>query len=235
MSIYLEKYKKNIVIDMRKKGFSYSEIQNSIHIPKSTIAYWLRDVKLTSLQIEKLKNKIITTAKTNSEKKKLKTRELIEKIKSSSSDDIGKISKRELWLMGIVLYWREKLLLNKDSDLKKGINFTSSDPYLIKLFLKWLKEAGEIKSDEILFDIFTKTNKIERINQAISYWSELTGASPEDFSRIYFKKLPRKTDEKRSSLSSRKSKFGLLRIRVRASSMLARQMAGWMRGISGSL
>ena len=233
MSQYIEKYKKNIVIDMRKRGFSYSEIQNSIHIPKSTIAYWLQGIKLTSSQTERLKNKRLETIRANSEKRKLKTQELIKKIKESSAKDINKISKRELWLMGIVLYWRGRLLFNNKKDFRKGIKFMSSDPYLVKLFLKWLQEIGNITKEEIIFDIFLKRNKKEDIDGAINYWSEVSDFPKNNFIHVYFQKIKTRAKAKKALFLG--SKLGLLRIRVRASSGLVRQIAGWIKGIQVKL
>lgn len=254
MGQYIEKYKKNIVIDMRKRGYSYSEIQNSIHVPKSTIAVWLKDTKLTKVQAEKLKIKQLKTAKSNSEKRKLKTLELIENIKKTSSRDIKGISKKELWLMGIMLYWKESLLLKDSSDIKKGINFTSSDPYLVKLFLKWLHEVGCIDDSEIKFDIFIYQDNFRKlavsksedsrvsIKEIINYWAEVVNAPEDSFKRIYFKKPSVKGRERKSKLKTKKrnhpygkTQFGLLRIRVKASSMLVRQISGWMNGIRKTL
>src|SRR3989344_4559029 len=247
MTQYLENYKKNIVIDMRKKGYSYSEIQNSMNIPKSTIAFWLRDIKLTGPQTEKLKRKQIEVTRANSEKRKLKTSELILEIKNTSSKDIDKISKKELWLMGIMLYWRERLLLNNENDLRKGVNFTSSDPYLIKFFIKWLKEVGNIENEEIGLDIFIKKgkrenkNKNKNIESIIAYWSDVTEFPEDKFSHIYFQKKTvldgsktgkNKNENKKGKEGNfKRATFGLLRVRVRASSMLARQISGWMRGV----
>ena len=230
---------------MRKKGYSYSEIQNSMNIPKSTIAFWLRDIKLTGPQTEKLKRKQIEVTRANSEKRKLKTSELILEIKNTSSKDIDKISKKELWLMGIMLYWRERLLLNNENDLRKGVNFTSSDPYLIKFFIKWLKEVGNIENEEIGLDIFRKkgkrANENKNIESIIAYWSDVTEFPEDKFSHIYFKKknvsdgskAGKNKNRQRNSL--KRSELGLLRVRVRASSMLARQISGWMKGIQVNL
>ncbi len=37
---------KEIAIKLRKQGLSYSQIKNKLDIPKSTLSYWLRDIKL---------------------------------------------------------------------------------------------------------------------------------------------------------------------------------------------
>src|SRR3989338_5363352 len=167
MSPYLEKYKKNIAIEMRKRGLSYSEIKNRLHVPKSTLSYWLKNIKLTPEQNKKLNDRRIETAMANALKKTSRTSKIIEKIKDSSSHDIKGISRKELWLMGVVLYWKN----GNKSDLKKGVHFSSSDPDMIRLFLKWLREVGGINNEEIKFDVFTK-KKIK--DKTVKYWSKVT-------------------------------------------------------------
>jgi len=207
---------KDFAIELRKGGYSYSEIKKFCSVPKSTLSYWFRNIKLSEPQLARLKKKRIESAQRGSKTKILKTSKAIEEIQKTSAQDIGKISKRELWLMGVVLYWRERFLNKNDSDLKKGVRFTSSDPHLIKLFLKWLVDVGGIKNEEISFDIFIGKDKQDLLDKAVDYWAGLTGFSKGNFSRYYVLK---------------KTKRSLLRIRVKASSMLARQISGWVRGI----
>lgn len=197
---------------MRKRGLSYSEIENRLHVPKSTLSYWLKNIKLTQEQAKKLDDKKIETARANSQKKISRTSRMIEEIKNSSSQDIKKISKKELWLMGIILYWKH----GNKSDLKKGLHFSSANPHMIKLFLKWLKEVGEIRDEEIKFDIFAgrKTDKDKDKDEVIKYWAQVTGFPKSYFSRAYCQKT---------------GKF--LRIKVTQSSMLARQITGWIEGL----
>lgn len=232
MGQYLEKYKKNIAIDMRKRGLSYSDIENRIHVPRSTLSFWLSEIKLPDELKKKLEAKRMAGIKKASAKRILKLQKNIQDIKTSSAKNIKQISKKELWLIGVVLYWRERLLSGSESDIRKGVKFTSSDPYLVKLFLKWLKDIGGIKNNEIDFDIFMsdvdKGNKAV-INEAISFWSEVTEFPENWFTKIYYHKSKQK--RKRGGRNTKKNKFGLLRTRVKASSMMARQIAGWVRGI----
>ncbi|MEX2090746.1 MAG: hypothetical protein WD989_01270 [Candidatus Paceibacterota bacterium] len=229
------RFKKGIAIELRKKGLSYSDIQNSINVPRSTVAYWLKGIELSDEQAEKLKAKRSQVAKSNVGKRVSRILGEIEEIKKSSAKEIGGITKRELWLMGIMLYWRERFLLGNDSDLRKGVRFTSSDPDLIKLFLKWLLEIGKIQDEEIKFDIFVSKDKKGSLDKIKNHWSVVTGFSRGHFSHIYFYKSAksgrRNSKDRNRVTSAKRSEFGLLRIRVRASSMLARQIAGWIEGI----
>ncbi|OGN01221.1 MAG: hypothetical protein A3I26_02100 [Candidatus Yanofskybacteria bacterium RIFCSPLOWO2_02_FULL_43_10] len=219
---------KDFAIELRKGGYSYSEIKKFCPVPKSTLSYWFRDIKLSEPQLTRLKKKRIEAAQKGSKARILKTSKAIEEIQKTSAKDVGKISKRELWLMGVILYWRERLLNKNDSDLKKGIRFTSSDPYLIKLFLKWLSDIGGIKNEEINFDIFMPEDKKRSLNEFVDYWAGVTGFTKGNFSRYYLQKVKAKKPKR----NSKKSVHGLLRVRVKASSMLARQISGWINGIN---
>ncbi|MBI2674237.1 MAG: hypothetical protein HYX22_00665 [Candidatus Yanofskybacteria bacterium] len=202
----MEKYKQNIAIEMRKRGSSYFEIGNRIHIPKSTLSYWLKNIKLTPEQTQKLNDKRTEIAKANALKKISKTSRMIEEIRNSSSQDVKEISKKELWLMGVVLYWKN----GNKSNLKKGVHFSSSNPDMIKLFLKWLREIGGIQDEEIKFEIFAPK---KFFTEDISKWSKVTGFPKHYFKYFYIQKT------------------SFLRIKVAQSSMLARQISGWIEGI----
>lgn len=218
---------KDFAIELRKGGYSYSEIKKFSPVPKSTLSYWFRNIKLSEPQLARLKKRRIEAAQRGSQTKILKTAKAIQEIQKTSVEDIGKISKRELWLMGVVLYWRERLLNKNDSDLKKGVRFSSSDPQLIKLFLKWLSDIGEIKNEEISLDIFMPENKKNSLSHFVDYWAEVTGFPRDNFSRYYLQKVKVRKPKR----VTRKSGQGLLRIRVKASSMMARQISGWVKGI----
>lgn len=223
---YLEKFKQNIAIDMRKRGMSYSEIENRIHVPKSTLAYWLRGVKLTPEQEKKLSEKRVKVAKANAEKRTNKTKKKVFEIISESARDIQSISKKELWLAGIILYWKN----GNTADLKKGVHFSSNDPGQLKLFLKWLQEIGGISESDIKIDTFTtpESKRGKKVfsdqEEVIKYWIGKTGFPRRSFTNIYGTAVTKSGNKKFSP--------GFLKIRVSASSMLARQIAGWIDGIN---
>jgi len=218
---------------MRKRGLSYSEIENRIHVPRSTLSFWLKKIKLTEEQNKKLGLAQLAALKRGSEKRITKNYKVVEEIKKSSAENIKKISDKELWLMGIILYWRERLLSGNENDLRKGVKFTSSDPYLVKLFLKWLQNIGRIKDEEIMLDLFINKQQSRPTKEIVKYWSDVTDFSEDRFSKIYWLRSRKKTNNSKDKkrVIKNKTKYGLLRVRVRASSMLARQISGWVRGI----
>src|SRR3989344_9168464 len=215
----LKKYKneqKNLAIDLRMRGMSYSEIKREVVVPKSTLSFWLKSIKLSSRKLFRLEQKRLEAIKESSRKKVIKTLEQIKKIQTSSANDIGKISKRELWLMGVALYWRERFLNKNDSDMQRGVRFTSSDPHLIKFFLKWLSDIGGLEKDEIAMDIFIGKNKKNKIKEVKDYWAKTTDFPRKYFSHVYLQKIRLKKTKRKTI---KQTGNGLLRIRVKASSM----------------
>ena len=123
---------------LRRQGLSYSEIRKHAVIPKSTLSSWLKKITMTPEQIKRLLQRRAQGSKHGGEKKKFNAQLLIERVREGSRHDIKKISTREFWLMGIMLYWRGRLARENENDLYKGVQFSTSDPDLAKLFLKWL-------------------------------------------------------------------------------------------------
>lgn len=216
--------RKNMAMSLRRGGYSYSEIQKFVSVPKATLSYWFKEIKLSEPQLARLRKKRNEAIQQGAQVRSKRVSEAIEKIEKSSGKDIKDISKRELWLMGVMLYWRERV---SDRDVKKGVKFTSSDPYLIRLFLKWLMEVGQLGEGDVLCDILIDEDK----KKAIGYWSEVTGFPQGSFSRIYVQKAKKKKKKR----NIKKAEFGLLRIRVKASSMLARQLSGWIKAIQNKI
>jgi hypothetical protein len=211
---YKRNQKRDLAVSLRRGGYSYSEIQKMVPVPKATLSYWFRDLELTEAQRARLDKKRIEAAKVGAKNRLANIERAIEEIQKHSAKEVGKVSKRELWLMGVMLYWKN----HNVSDIRKGVHFMSGDPYLIRLFLKWLREVGSLADNEITFDLFLKgRNRPE----AVDFWAAATGYSASKFGHFYRHK--------------NKAKFGLLRIRVKASSMLARQLSGWIRGVQEML
>ena len=227
MPIDVKKSQKSIAQDLRRKGFSYSEIGRQLALPKSTLSLWLKNLELTIEQKARLIKKRSDTAKKNILERKKYFQTEIETVKSGAKAEIKKISTRELWLIGIMLYGKERWQDKLRQTSKLGVYFTSSDPVHIRIFLKWLRDIGGVRNEELLCDMFLKGGADEeRIKR---HWSDITGLGERYFTRIYLQKsYPQEVLKQRVR---KKNEFGQLRIRVRGSTMLKRQLQGWMQGI----
>ncbi len=213
-------------IELRTKGLSYSEIQKYVPVSRASLSLWLKPIKLSKKQKRHLKEKQTLSALKGAQARKNQRIALTEKIISESKKQIGPISLRELWLLGIMLYWAEGSK-EKDNNIGLGVQFSNSDPKMIRLFLKWLVEICGVDKKDIYFDIFIHENSKNNLDKVMDYWSRSTGFSKIHFPHIYFKKNKIKTNRKNVG----DSYFGLVKLRVKASSNLNRKIAGWTQGV----
>lgn len=220
-----KKQRKEQIIALRRHGFSYSEIRSQFPVSKSTLTAWLKDVKIPETRLRELRRRSIRGLLKGAEEKKKRRIAETSVIHSAAMQNVKDISRRELWLMGIVLYWACGLE-EKEHRPGLGVRLSSSDPFIIKFFLEWLAQAGNIQKREIGFDLYLHESKRGMREETISYWAKATGFPRAFFSHIYFQKNKVKRKQ-----TLQKTHYGLMRIRVKASSLLSRQIAGWIKGI----
>lgn len=217
---------KNKAIKLRRQGLSYREILEQIPVAKSSLSLWLRGVGLARRQKQRLTAKKLAGMKRGWEARHNNRIKLAAEIKERAKKEIGKLSCRELWLIGVALYWAEG---SKEKEYRPGsaTQFGNYDPLMIKTYLYWLINIIKQPKEEILFEIYIHENHKHRISEIREQWSRCTGFSKDKFNKVYFKKNKLKTNRKNVGSNY----FGLLRIRVKNSSGLNRKIQGWIEGI----
>lgn len=214
-------------IKLRKKGHTYSEILREIPVAKSTLSLWLGQVGLSKKQKQNITKKKLDAAKRGAMAMKQLRIERVAKIRKETKKDIESISKRDLWLMGIMLYWAEGAKEKEGIRHGIGIDFGNSDPKMINLFLIWLNKIADVSYDDIYFTIYIHENSKNRLSFVRKYWAEHTKLPINKFQSVYFKKHNIKTVRKNIG----DNYFGLLRVRVSKSSDLNRRIMGWVTRI----
>ena len=217
---------KNKAIQLRKNGKSYSEILKNIPVAKSTLSLWLRSVSLTKRQKQKLTFKKLQACWRGGQVKKEDRIKRKIKIIERAKNDIDEISRRDLMLLGTMLYWAEG---SKEKEYYPGIGvvFGNSDVKMIKLYLKWLKDCLMVSNDEITFGIYIHETYKDNLETLRSFWSKNTGFPINFFDKVYFKKNKLNGNRKNKGLEYN----GLLRVTVKKSSNLNRRIVGWIEGV----
>ncbi len=215
---------KSTAIYLRKQGLTYSQILSQIPVSQSSLSQWFKNISLTSTQQKLIQNnqkasslRGLTTRHNQTLNKKMN-------VIKKAEEEIKHISSRELWLIGIALYWGEgsKQRLKSPS---QGIRFTNSDPNMIRIFHLWLTKAIKVPVDKIQYEIYLHQSLIQEKIEIIRYWAKILRQPIEKFDRIYLKK---NTIKKTYAQSDYK---GVVRIVVKKSTNLNRQITGWQKGI----
>ena len=213
-------------INLRRQGLSYSEILKQIPVAKSTLSLWLRSVNLSKRQEQRLTEKKLASMRRGAIAKRNQRITLTREIQCEAIKQIGDISKRELFLIGVALYWAEGSK-EKEGRPGSGVQFSNSDPKMLKLFIEWLTEICGVEKEDISFGIYIHENSKNNLDTVKKYWSEKLNFPLSHFPYAYFKKNKIKTNRKNIG----DSYFGLLKLKVRKSSTLNRKIAGWIKGV----
>lgn len=209
---------------LRKQGESIKVIAKKLKVSPSSVSYWCRDVKLSPTQIKELERRARDPNygrrleyALEQQRKRLKK---VKTLKKQGIREIGNLTKRELFLVGAALYWAEGF--KKDSQA----GFASSDPNMIKLFLKWLNVCCGYKPQDLILRATVNISHQHRIDEIQDYWSKSTGIPSNQFRKPFYQKVKWK-----KVYENPNEYFGVLRVKVRKSTDFLRKIHGWIEGL----
>ncbi len=218
---------KQKAINFRRQGKTYSEILKEIPVAKSTLSLWLRDVGLSIAQKQNITEKRQQAQKRGADAQRNKRIKKQTNIIETAQAEIGKMSLRELWLVGIALYWAEGSK-EKEYRTSSKTSFSNSDPKMILIFLIWLKRCLKVFDEDISFDLYIHESHKDNVTNVIKKWASILNQPLSAFKHTYFKKNKIRTRRKNTG----DLYIGLLRVNIRASTDLNRKIAGWIGGIA---
>lgn len=213
-----------MAIELRKQGRSIKSIAKELLVSPGSVSVWCRDVKLTKRQIEKLEHNgndpKYGRRLENSTKQREIALEKTERLKQEGINEVGSLSKRDLFMVGIALYWAEGF--KKDSQVGLG----SSDPHMILMFVRWLRECFGYSLDDLLVRVTVNEAHKYRITQITEYWSNVLGLATNEFRKPFFQHVKWKKE-----YANPEEYYGVLRVRVRKSKDLLRKTLGMIEGL----
>ena len=161
---------KENAIALRKQGKTYSDILRTIPVAKSTLGIWLKEAKLSKAENHKFTEAKRLASLRGGQAKKKQRQEKQNSILLKSKSEISNISDRELFLMGIILYWAEGA---KEKEYRPGsqIEFSNMDSKIIQIFLIWLLRVCKISKNMLIFNIFLHQPHRTRVEEVRRYWS----------------------------------------------------------------
>ncbi len=174
------KIDKQKALELREKGWSYSQIKEKLGVNKSTLSGWLHDKPLSEERIRELRDfspqRIERYRNTMRKKKEARLREVYEKV----SKEIGSLSKRDLFLAGLFLYWGEGTKMQQGT-----VTLTNTNPAMLKVYIQWLEIFGVCRKDlKVKLHLYSDMD-IEKSSQ---FWAKELKIPIRQFRKPYIKK-----------------------------------------------
>jgi len=210
---------KEKAVNYRKQGYSYNMISQELGLAKSTLSDWLRKVPYNPSEEVKRRIKLghIKTAQFRHNQRVTD----IEIMKKLAKKELGILTKRDLWLLGIGLY------LGEGSKLYERIRIINSDPEIIKLAVKWFREICNLKNENLIPTVHLYPDN--NVKETINYWSKIMSIPQEQFAKTQIDRRNNKSSKKK-----RKLPYGTLHLQIKSCNKkefgrhLHRRIMGWI-------
>lgn len=216
------------IIALRKQGKTYGEIEAILKLPKSTVGWWLRGIKMEKSvekeTLERCKKKwrknILDYNNIHAKIRSEEAAKIREKATEKSSKEIKKITEDDLKLLGSVLYWAEG-----NTKSRHALRFANSNPNIIKVIMKFFQRICKIPNEKIKARVHLHPNISQQESE--KYWSEITGLPKDNFQKP-------QVQISKASKSKRKINtlpYGTLHLTICNTAKVC-EVKGWIRGIS---
>ncbi|MCI3226268.1 hypothetical protein [Streptomyces sp. NP-1717] len=209
--------------ELRLRGLTYDQIELELGCSKSSISLWVRDLPKPPRRTREDASAIARRGWEATLKRREQERQ---ETKRRATESIGTMSDRELFLLGVGLYWAEGSK-SKPHNPQERLSFINSDPHMIRVFLAWLDLLG-VGKDRLRYHVHI--HETANTASAEHFWAEIAGIAPSRLGKTAIKKHNPKTNRKNVG----EDYHGCLNVRVLQSADLYRRVEGWWCGIVGA-
>ncbi|EST24568.1 hypothetical protein M877_25105 [Streptomyces niveus NCIMB 11891] len=209
--------------ELRLQGLTYDQIQLELGCSKSSISLWVRDLPKPP---KRTREEASAIARRGWEATLQRREQERQQTKRAAAESIGTMSDRELFLLGVGLYWAEGGK-SKPHNPQERLTFINSDRHMIGVFLAWL-DLLDVGRDRLRYHVHI--HETADVPGAEQYWAQVIDTNPSRLSKTTLKRHNPKTNRHNVG----EGYHGCLSIRVLQSADLYRRVEGWWCGIVGA-
>ncbi|MCF6522227.1 hypothetical protein HOY81_03830 [Streptomyces sp. JJ36] len=211
--------------ELRRAGWTYDRIQLELGVSKSSISLWVRDLPKPP-RPRRSPEEASAIARRGWEATLARREAERRATKEAAAAEIGPLSDRELFLVGVGLYWAEGAK-DKPYARRESVKFVNSDPDVIRLFLRWLAVLG-VDQERLRFHV--SIHETADVATAEAFWAEVASVPRSRLNKTVRKRHKPKTSRKNTG----DAYHGCLVVYVTRAADLYRRIEGWWCGIVGT-
>ncbi len=209
----------------RRLGIGIKTIARKLKVSSSTVSLWCRDIVLSEEQLVELsrrsKDPYYGERRTHIEAVQRKKQAKISLLYKKGKLDIGELTRRDLFIAGVALYWAEGF---KKDNL---VGFANSDPSMIRFMTLWFKKICGIPQEQIKYRLTLNIAYKDKDQDIRLYWSNMLGVDVDQFQRTIFQRV-----QWQKIYEHPDEYHGVLRVRIAKSTDLLRKIYGWIGGLA---
>jgi hypothetical protein len=168
--------------DLRAQGWTLSEICEELGVSKASASLWCRDVVIDEDALAERRRQRVLRGNEGARmrgpnKLQLRKQAEIEEMRRAGRAMVGRLTNRELLLVGTALYAGE------GSKTPGEVRFANSDPRMILMFVEWMRRCFDVQQEAFRLRLYLHQGL--DLDAANLFWSELTGIPVERFRAPY--------------------------------------------------
>lgn len=206
--------------ELRRAGNSIKYIARTLRVAKSSVSLWVRSIELSQKQKSRLSENGVRfeVIERRRQTRLGNTTRVRNEIMHLAGKNLGRLTKRDLLIAGIGLYWGEG-----GKTLKGMARIANSDPDVIRIMMRFFREICRVPESKFRAQVHTFSHL--KAAQAEAYWSKVSGVPCAQFYKTYVK----------PSIASKSKKdslpYGTLDIYV-CDTKLFLTIMGWIKKLS---
>jgi predicted transcriptional regulator len=206
---------KKSALQLRSLGKSYNEIKKLLGVPKSTLSDWLgknqNSIRIKHILSENAEKKNTIRIRTLNKIRKRNLSKLYQEAREEAKKEFEYFKFFPLFISGITIYWGEG-----DRSSRHLIRVGNIDPYMIRLFVRFLREVCGVFKMKIRAHILIYPDL--DMEKCKNFWIKKSGLSSENFNKTVVIKGRHKT---------RRIPYGVCYVGV-SSTYLKEKMSIWL-------
>ena len=160
----------------------------------------------------------------NGERRHNEKVEEVLRLRSVGRAEIGKLSDRDIHMLGLGLY------IGEGAKAQEQIQLSNSNPAVIKIMIQWFQEVFGLTTENITIAIHLYPDSSEE--KVLEFWRNFTGLPQKNFRKTQVDRR-----ENKSKFRNNKLPYGTAYIRIKSNGdrekgvRLHRRLQGWMEAV----
>ncbi len=168
-------------VQLRKQGMAMGDIAKELGVAKSSVSYWVRDIRLTEGQRQRL-NKNGHSVAAIEKRREARLRNTAQRravITERAWQVAEQLVHDPLWCVAVAMYWGE------GGKTQNMVRIANSDPAVISLMMRFFREVCKV--DEAKFRGHIHAFAHSDVSDLKRYWESVSGISADRFYKTYQK------------------------------------------------
>jgi len=203
---------------MRRLGLTYGEIRDIVPVPKGTLSYWCREIRLSPDQVIAIRERSISRRGVPVDtqwRRRLEIERIREEARAFGRQHLAD----PRFVSGVALYWAEGSKTGND------LSMANTDPALLRAFIGFVRRYHD---PDARFGLSMHLHEGNDEEAARAYWRRSTGLVDASFTKTFIK--PRGTGHRKNHLE-----HGICTVRVRNPADHWNRMMMWIDVIADDL